>query len=319
MSTKMTLNTGARFTFTSLQANFIDQTYISLPQTDLKLDNSSFTANLGLTYRVTDLTRLNLVTSSGFRSPNIDDIGKIREKNGFLTVPNVNLRPEFAYNGEFGITKFIKNKRNQISINGFYTLIKDYISRSNFVVENDSSTVAEDTVVYDEETVTTIANVNGDDAYIFGGTIDFSINPIQNFFIKGNATITEGKTKKNIALPSISPLFGSLSVAYDKGKINASVSYRYTSKKKPGDYSPNGEDNLEQSPLFDPNPLVSDDEYYVGTPSWSVFNTAIQYQLNKTFGLQIGVDNIFDIHYKEFASGISSPGRNFKTSVILDF
>ena len=319
INSKMTLNTGARFTYTSLKAGFVDQTYISLPETNLKLDNSSFTANLGLTYRATKLTRLNMVVSSGFRSPNIDDVGKIREKSGLLTVPNINLKPEFAYNGEFGITKFIKNKRNQISINGFYTLIKDYISRASFAVENDTSTLDEDTVVYDGEIVNTIANVNGDDAYIFGGTIDFTVNPIRNIFFKGNATITKGKTKNNIALPSISPLFSSLSLEYNKGKVNASISYKFTSKKNAADYSPNGEDNLEQSPLFDPNPLIADDEYYVGTPSWSILNTSIQYQVNKTLGLQVGVDNIFDIHYKEFASGINSPGRNVKTSLVLDF
>ena len=285
INTKMTLNTGARFTYTNLRANFINQTYISLPQTNLKHDNSSFTANLGLTYRMTDLTRINAVISSGFRSPNIDDIGKIREKSGLLTVPNINLKPEFAYNGEFGITKFIKNKKNQISINGFYTIINNYISRASFVVENDISTIDDDTVIYDGEIVNTIANVNGDDAYIFGGTIDFSVNPIRNIFIRGNTTFTNGKTKNNIALPSISPLFSSISVAYNKGKVNASISYKFTSKKNAEDYSPNGEDNLEQSPLFDPNPLISNDEYYVGTPSWSIFNTALQYQANKTLGI----------------------------------
>ena len=35
--------------------------------------------------------------SSGFRAPNIDDVGKIRENSGILTVPNSKLKPENAY------------------------------------------------------------------------------------------------------------------------------------------------------------------------------------------------------------------------------
>jgi len=316
----MTLNTGGRYTYTELKAEFIDQTYITLPETKLELDNSSFTANIGLTYRPTKLTRFNAVVSSGFRSPNIDDVGKIREKSGLLTVPNVNLKPEYAYNGELGITKFFKNKRNQIAINGFYTLLNNYISRAAFVVNNDSSTTDENTVMYDDDEVITIANVNGDTAYILGGTIDASFAPINNFTIKGNITYTKGKTNDTDSyLPSISPLFSTIGIIYHKNKIDTGVHWRYSAKKNADEYSPGGEDNLSQSPLIDPNPTIDDDEYYVGTPSWNILNASFGYQVNKTLRLQLGLDNIFDIHYKEFASGISASGRNFKASMNLNF
>ena len=43
------------------------------------------------------------------------------------------------------------------------------------------------------------------------------------------------------------------------------------------------------------------------------------YQINKTLKVQLGLDNIMDIHYKEFASGISAPGRNFRMGMNLAF
>ncbi|PHS10747.1 MAG: TonB-dependent receptor [Kordia sp.] len=320
VNTKMTLNTGGRYTYTKLKATFIDQTYVVLPETKLALDNSSFTANIGLTFRPSKLTRFNAVVSSGFRSPNIDDVGKIREKSGLLTVPNVNLRPEYAYNGELGITKFFKNKRNQVSVNGFYTLLDKYISRTNFVVANDNSTTDINTVMYDGEEVTTIANVNGGTAYIFGGTLDASFTPIKNITLKGNITYTKGKTNDTDSyLPSISPLFSSIGIAYQKSKIDAGLNWKYTAKKNADEYSPGGEDNLSQSPLIDPDTTIADDEYYIGTPSWNILNAAFGFQVNKTLKLQLGLDNIFDVHYKEFASGISSSGRNFKVSMNLKF
>lgn len=317
---QMTLNSGGRFTYTKLKANFIDQTYISLPNTNLKLDNSSFTANFGLTYKPSNLIRFNAVVSSGFRSPNIDDIGKIREKNGLLTVPNVTLKPEYAYNGEVGFTKFFKKKQNQISINGYYTLLNNYIYRTGFVVDNDTSTTDENTVIYDGDEVTTIANVNGKTAYIFGGTIDVDFVPIKNMMLKGNITYTEGKTNDTDSyLPSISPLFSSVSIIYDKHKVDGGVHWKYSAKKNANEYSTGGEDNLSQSPLIDPDPNISGDEYYAGTPAWHIFNSHLGYQVTDVLKLQLGLDNIFDIHYKEFASGISAPGRNFKASMLLNF
>ncbi len=317
---QMTLNSGGRYTYTKLKASFIDQTYISLPETKLKLNNASFTANIGLTYHPTKLTQFNAVLSSGFRSPNIDDIGKIREKSGLLTVPNINLKPEYAYNGELGITKFFKNKKNQISLNTYYTLLNNYIYRTNFVVANDASTTNENTVLYDGDEVTTIANKNGSTAYILGGTIDAFFTPANNFIVKGNLTYTQGKTNDtNTYLPSIAPLFGNISVGYHKNKVEGGLLWNYSAKKNAEEYSSGGEDNLNQSPLIDPNPSIDGDEYYAGTPTWNTFNSYFGYQVTEVLKVQLGLDNIFDIHYKEFASGISAPGRNFRASMYLNF
>ena len=34
--------------------------------------------------------------------------------------------------------------------------------------------------------------------------------------------------------------------------------------------------------------------------------------------LNFSIENVFDIHYKQFASGISSPGRNFNISAFFN-
>jgi len=41
--------------------------------------------------------------------------------------------------------------------------------------------------------------------------------------------------------------------------------------------------------------------------------------LTKNIDVLINVDNIFDTHYKEFASGISAPGRNFSFTFLGNF
>ncbi len=102
---KSTLNTGIRLTNTQLDAKWIDETFIELPSNDISLNNTAVTATVGYVYKPVRTWQLNAVLSSGFRSPNIDDVGKVREKNGKVTVPNITLKPEHAYNAEIGVSK----------------------------------------------------------------------------------------------------------------------------------------------------------------------------------------------------------------------
>jgi hemoglobin/transferrin/lactoferrin receptor protein len=46
-------------------------------------------------------------------------------------------------------------------------------------------------------------------------------------------------------------------------------------------------------------------------PSWYTLNLKASYQVVKFLNVEVGIENILDEHYRKFASGISSPGRNF--------
>ena len=89
ISAKATLNTGVRFTNTHLQANWIDQTFITLPDPSITIANAAITATLGYVYKPSKNWQINSVLSSGFRAPNIDDVGRVREKSGNITIPNI--------------------------------------------------------------------------------------------------------------------------------------------------------------------------------------------------------------------------------------
>ena len=52
-----------------------------------------------------------------------------------------------------------------------------------------------------------------------------------------------------------------------------------------------------------------------GNPSWSTVNCIYNYNLNTSTSITLGVKNIFDRHYKTFASGISASGRNLVLSI----
>jgi hemoglobin/transferrin/lactoferrin receptor protein len=307
INSKSTLNTGIRYTATFLKALWVDDTFITLPDMDVYSDNKAVSATAGFVYKPTINWQINTLVSSGFRSPNIDDIGKIRYKNGQVTVPNTNLKPEYVYNSEIGIMRYFNEKKFLISANAYYMLLHNYIARGAFEING------QNTLVYDGETAKTQANINNKNAYIAGGTFGFQGTIANHFKTNGSITYTKGESyDKNLPLSSVPPLFGNLEVNYSHKKFQTGLNYRFNAAKKYSDYNlDEGIDNIEQTPF-----VAATNSYY-GTPKWSTLNLNTNYQFSEKVSISFRIDNIFDLHYKEFASSISSPGRNYAGSLLL--
>lgn len=312
ISKKSTLNTGIRLTNTHLNAKWIDETYITLPDMDISLTNTAVTLTAGYVFKPNINWQLNTVISSGFRSPNIDDIGKIREKRGTVTVPNVDLKPEYAYNFEAGVLKYFKDKNYYFGFTTYYTLLNNYIVRAPFILNGSS------TIIYDGEEVNLVANINNNNAYIIGGTATFKGNLTDRFQTKASITYTKGKAyDTNEPLSSTPPIFGSVDLIYVKNKFETGLNFVFNGRKKLEDYNiSEGIDNIEETPLIINE---ANEGHYYGTPSWNTLNFYTRYKATKNIDLLISVDNIFDQHYKEFASAISAPGRNFSFTILGSF
>lgn len=306
---KSTLNTGMRVTNTILNAKWIDTTYIKLPDSDIQSMNTAFTLTAGYAYKPNTNWQINGVFSSGFRSPNIDDIGKVREKRGDVTVPNTDLQPEFAYNFEAGLIKYFDEKKTFLGLTGYYTLLNNYIVRAPFILNGSSQ------IIYDGELSNVVANVNRGNAYLIGGTLTLKGQLTNTWNTRATITYTEGNTyDTKEPLSSIPPLFGRVEFNYVRNRIETGMNMVFNGIKKAEDYNlSEGIDNIEQTPY-----LIDQDTYY-GSPPWYTLNYYMRIKTSKHVDLLINVDNIMDHHYKEFASAISAPGRNFSFTVIGNF
>lgn len=307
ISEKSTLNTGIRFINTHLTANWVDDTFITLPDMDISLNNNSCTATIGYVFKPRLDWQINGIISSGFRSPNIDDVGKIREKNGIVTVPNIYLKPEYAYNFETSAVKYFYDKKFHVGLDVYYTLLHNYITRDYYEINGAS------TIIYDGEELSTMANVNKGNAYIYGSTFSFNGNFNSMWYAKGAITYTKGMAyDTNNRLSSIPPLFGMLEVGFEKNRFQLGVNWVFNGEKTLDHYNlVEGIDNIEETPYN------TELEAYYGTPSWNIINFNANYRLNNHLSVFANFDNILDIHYKEFASAISAPGRNLSVSVLL--
>ena len=317
LSKKSNVNFGMRFTNTRLRAKWNDTNIINANISDVHSQNSSITSSFGYVLRSKNNWKISANFSSGFRSPNIDDIGKIREQKGMLSVPNSKLKPEYAYNSEIGLSKSSINKQNTFSINAYYTHISNHITRDYFEIKNDTSTSDPSTIVFNSEEVITMANINKGNAFIYGTTLDIKLSSPNLWMLKGNLTYTHGgSVNSHHPLPSISPLFGHLTLRYNVAKSSElELSYKFSGSKSPEKYSIGGEDGLEETPLvFD-----GIDFAFNGMPSWNVIKLSSSYEFSNKFKTLLVLDNLFDIHYREFASGISAPGRNLNLVLSYKF
>ncbi|CAA0152344.1 TonB-dependent outer membrane receptor [Tenacibaculum maritimum] len=315
ISSNSTLNTGARLTSTYLTAKWNDDTFIKLPNNDISTQNTALTLTVGYVYKLNKTWQLNTVISSGFRSPNIDDIGKVREKRGKVTVPNVDLKPEHAYNAEIGIQKYFNNRKFRLGANVYYTFLNNYIYREGFEL-NDSRVIEYDGV----KNLPVFANINKGTAYVAGFTTSYEGRLHQNWKTSGFVTYTQGKAyDTGDPMSSIPPLFGNFDLNYVHHKFEAGASFRFNAKKNISDYNlVEGIDNQSQTPIVDPN-ATKDLEKYYGTPSWNTIGVNSKYTFNENWALLGSVTNLFDEHYKEFASGVAAPGRNFSLALMITF
>jgi len=316
LNSKTTLNTGLRFTNTTLHALWLDQTFMHLPETNIPAVNSAVTATIGYVYRPGKNWQLNSVVSSGFRSPNIDDIGRVREKSGNISIPNIHVNPEFAYNVEIGLQKYFNDKKFRVGANVYYSLLDNYIQR-DFVYNTDGSTKQ---VQFDGEFGNAITNQNKGTAYVFGYTLSYLGKISSTINSSGFITYTKGRTyDTKEPMSSIPPLFGRVEINYKKDKIEFGAALKFNSKKDIEDFNiTEGIDNHDLTPIVDPNAILDSDKYY-GSPSWMTIGLTSNYLLSDTFSIQARLDNIFDEHYIEFASGISAPGRNASISFVANF
>jgi hemoglobin/transferrin/lactoferrin receptor protein len=297
---KVVINDGLRFNYTTLHSTLVDTAIqFNIPVTDLKQANKALTGNLGVAFMPSDELRLTANLSSGFRSPNFDDMTKVFEStNSMLIVPNKDLKPEYSQNAEIGIG--YNNGSFELNTYGFYTLF------NNAMVIDKYTYNGQDSILYNGNMIQVYASQNKARAFLYGGGVDATYRPMLHFSIYGSINYTYGRFNQGdsllIPLDHIPPVTGRFGIRYATSKWYTELYSLYNGKKKLVDYNLAGEDNL---PYATPN----------GSPSWYTVNFRAGVTIAKRVQVQAGIENILDRNYRYFASGMSAPGRNFVLAV----
>jgi hemoglobin/transferrin/lactoferrin receptor protein len=295
ISDKLILNNGLRFSQVGLSAKFNDKTFFPFPFNSINQNHNALNGNVGLIYMPLEDLRITATGSTGFRAPNVDDLTKVFESvPGKVVVPNPNLNNEYSYSAELGLNyRFAKSVN--IGANGYYTLLTNALTVQN------SSYNGEDSILYDGSLSQVMTTTNAGRAYVYGFE-GFVTGELGDFFsIIGTVNYTYGRIKTDSVpypLDHIPPVFGKISLTYQVNKFKAEFFSNYSGWKRTKDYNLIGEDNYAYA-------LTE------GMPSWFTLNVRAGYNFNKNLSMQVACENILDQNYRNFASNISAPGRNF--------
>ena len=288
---------GVRYSHITLSSRFVDTTFIKAPYQDgrITLNTPAFTGSVGMAWDMGKGFHLHTVASNAFRAPNVDDVGKIRSKNGFVILPTSapeGVVAEKSLNAELSLAK---NFNNKVRVSGtyFYTYLFDAI------VQRRDSVNGEQTIYYDGSFDTIQTNINAGEAFIYGTSATLLADLSDDLQFKGSINYTFGHNISDSGpLAHIPPVYGLLSLNYQKEKTRLELVSRFNGKKILERYSDNSSDNLDKATP-------------TGTPSWYTLNLYTAHQFSKQFRLTFGIENILDKHYRPFSSGVSAAGRNF--------
>ncbi len=290
------ITSGLRYNQVWLKALYTDYYNPGGSLNAYKINNGAVNGSLGVAWIPTPSWQLNALFSTGFRAPNVDDIGKIFDgSNGIVTVPNTNLKPEYSYNTEIGFTKSIQDKL-KISANAYIIYL------NNAIIQDDFNYQGADSIYFDEEMSKVQALVNANSANIYGGNIqlEYALTPDLGF--NSSYTITKGEDSENRPLRHTTPNFGYLSLTYRYKQLQTELNYKFSGKRKFEDLAP-----IEQLKTH----LYTSD----GSLAWQTLDIVGSYHFSKFLSLTMGVENIFNLHYRPYSSGISAAGRNFVISL----
>ena len=243
------------------------------------LEPNALVGNFALAYGLSENSTIYSSFSTGFRSPNIDDLGTLGIVDFRYEVPTYNLKPEKSYNFEIGYK--LRKNHFATSLAFFNTDLRDLITRIK--VENQQINGVN---VYRKENV--------EKAYIRGFEIEMEYlisNPVK---IYGNLSYAFGENiTKNEPVRRIPPMNGKLGIEYRKNNLFIRPEVWFASQQI----------RLAQG---DKDDIRIGKE---GTKGWFTTNIFMGFD-HKKYSINLSVQNINNADYRTHGSGINGIGRS---------
>lgn len=246
----------------------------------IKLMPNALVGNGGITYKMSNRHLIHGSISSGYKAPNIDDMGTLGIVDFRYEFPSNQLKPEKSVQYELGYT--YQNRKLKFEVNGFYINLKDIINRQKL-----GDSVISGYPVYVKQ--------NAEASYIkgFDAAIQYTLSKSLNF--TSNLTYTFGQNRtKNEPMRRIPPLFGTNEFNWKNQYTQVVMQHQFAGKQN----------RLAQGDKDD-NRIGP-----TGTPNWNLFNLIVNHQI-KNMRIQLSAINLMNEKYKTHGSGIYGMGRTY--------
>lgn len=253
---------------------------------EVKIKPSALVGNAAILYAINGQHSLYTSLSSGYRAPNVDDIGTLGIVDFRYEVPASGLNPEKSLHTELGY-KFQTKKLGGM-IAAYYLNLDDLITRVK--VEGQ---FIDGYQVYQKE--------NTESAYIKGFETEVNWNVMKQWDIQAGVAYTYGQSlSKNEPLRRIPPFNGRMMAKWRNKKWQGSAEIQFACKQN----------RLAQGDKDD-NRIPEG-----GTPGWQVFNIYGGYTISR-FQFNGSLQNLLNEDYRTHGSGINGVGRSAWLSVSM--
>lgn len=304
----LTLLSGLRYSHVWINANF-DKTFYPFPFDDANLNTGALTGSIGLSWFPKENLQITFNGSTGFRAPNIDDVGKIFDSEpGSVVVPNPNLEAEYAYNVDLGIQKNF-NDKVIVSAAAFYTYLVDALVRRDFSFNGETE------IEYNGELSNVQAIQNAAKAYVHGFEFGVDAYFTEHLSLSSNLTFTKGIEEEEDGTESpgrhVAPTFGDVHLIWKNDKLKTDLFFNFN-----GEVSYN---NLSSSERSKDYIYAADSNGNPYSPNWQTLNLHTSYQITNKIKATLGWENITNQRYRTYSSGIVAPGTNLISSISYQF
>ncbi len=308
LSDKVIFQAGGRYSHFLIDAQF-DNTFYPFPFTQAKISKGSVSGSVGLTINPSYYWSINTIVSTGFRAPNVDDMGKVFDSEpGSVVVPNPNLNAEYAYNAEVGITRRVGDFF-EIDFLTYFTLLDNAMVRRNTTLNG------QDSIMYDGQLSQVQSIQNAAFAKVWGIQADFELMIPGGFMISSRFNYQKGTEELDNGTVSplrhAAPWFGVVKLDYKIKKIQLSLFSNYSGEVS---YSEMAEGEREKTYIY---AVDSDGNPY--SPAWYTVNFRALYQVNNMLSFAANIENLTDQRYRPYSSGLVAAGINFIAGVRVNF
>ena len=309
-SPKSMFQAGMRYNRFGLEADFRNNAeFYPFPFDKSSNHLGALTASAGWVYHPTESWTIHVNASTGFRAPNVDDIGKVFDSEpGTVMVPNPSLQAEYAYNLEFNIGKVISDNI-MVDLTAYHTLLDNALVRREFTLNG------QDSIIYDGELSRVLSMINASFVRIIGLQAALEIKFPGNFSFSSRLNIQKGieETEDGSKSPSrhAPPTFGVSRLEYKVNQFRVQLFSEYS-----GGFS------FEQLPLEErgkPELYAIDQNGNPYSPLWATLNIKGLFNAHKNVAISLGLENITDVRFRSYSSGVAAPGRNLILSLIGNF
>jgi len=304
----LTLQTGLRYNQIHLYSEF-NKAFYPFPFSEAKINTGALTGSAGIAWTPHGTWQINANFSSGFRSPNIDDVGKIFDSEpGAVVVPNPDLKPEYAWNFEIGVVKILANYL-KVDISGYYTILDNAMVRRNFVLNG------LDSIIYDGQLSRVQAIQNAAGANVYGVQAGLEVTLPAGISITSNFNYQNGEEElddgSKAPLRHAAPWFGSTHIIWKWSRIKTDLYLIYNGEVSNDQLAPE-----EQGKTYIYAMDANGNPY---SPGWYTLNLKIMWQIKRHLSFNAGIENLTSQRYRPYSSGIAGPGRNYIISVRANF